>query len=84
MACALLAFSILSWKLLDLRAGWRCERLTWNNNGDNRHKFGCSTYTVGDFEFFHGFPETLPLEELAIGIGEPCRSMLGGGEAKSG
>ena len=37
---------------------------------------GCSTNTVGDFGCFQGFPETLPLEELAIGIGEPCWSML--------
>jgi hypothetical protein len=36
---------------------------------------GCS-YTVGDFGCFQGFPETLPLEELAIGMGESCWSMF--------
>lgn len=42
---------------------------------------------MGDFGFFQGFPETLPLEELAIGIGEPCRSMLelvGGDRCRAG
>jgi hypothetical protein len=37
---------------------------------------GCDTYTVGDFECFQGFPEILPLDELAIGMGEACWSMI--------
>ena len=37
---------------------------------------GCNTHTVGDFECFQGFPEILPLEELAIGMGEAWWSMI--------
>jgi hypothetical protein len=33
---------------------------------------GCRTHIVGVFLLFQGFPETLPLEELAIGMGESC------------
>jgi hypothetical protein len=33
---------------------------------------GRSTHTVGVFRVFQGFPETLPLEEFAIGMGESC------------
>jgi len=51
MARALLVRSILSLKLLDLRAGGRWER------------------AVAVFWDFQGFLETLPCDELAIGIG---------------
>jgi hypothetical protein len=33
---------------------------------------GCSTHIVGVFRVFQGFPEALPLEELAIGMGKSC------------
>jgi hypothetical protein len=42
---------------------------------------GYDTYAVADFLFFHGFPETLPLDELAIGIRESwwfIRELVGG------